>query len=297
MSAPAFELPRRARGRRAARGARRCARRRPADGRDALCRADPPRAVRRAGRRCSTPATCWSSTSRPRCPQRFPRPRGDGSEIRVHVATRAPRLDSSWRVVELRTADGSRPLRGRAGEALELPDGASLRAGGPVRVGRAADARPVRRGGRSAGVSGPPRSSRSATATPAAAWPLDAYQNVYARTPGSAEMPSAGRPFTPGLITSLAASRRAVRADHAARRRVVARASRAAVPRAVRGPGEDRPAGRRGARVGRACHRGRDHRRARARDRGRRGRRCPRALRLDRTRRRRRSGGSARSTG
>jgi S-adenosylmethionine:tRNA ribosyltransferase-isomerase len=36
-------------------------------------------------------------------------------------------------------------------------------------------------------------------------WPLTAYQNVYAREPGSAEMPSAGRPFTPELITRLVA--------------------------------------------------------------------------------------------
>ncbi len=36
-------------------------------------------------------------------------------------------------------------------------------------------------------------------------WPLDTYQNVYATTPGSAEMPSAGRPFTPELITQLVA--------------------------------------------------------------------------------------------
>jgi S-adenosylmethionine:tRNA ribosyltransferase-isomerase len=36
-------------------------------------------------------------------------------------------------------------------------------------------------------------------------WPLDVYQNVYAREPGSAEMPSAGRPFTPELITRLVA--------------------------------------------------------------------------------------------
>ena len=36
-------------------------------------------------------------------------------------------------------------------------------------------------------------------------WPLDTYQNVYAREPGSAEMPSAGRPFTPELITRLVA--------------------------------------------------------------------------------------------
>ena len=36
-------------------------------------------------------------------------------------------------------------------------------------------------------------------------WPLDVYQNVYAREPGSAEMPSAGRPFTPELVTRLIA--------------------------------------------------------------------------------------------
>ena len=37
-------------------------------------------------------------------------------------------------------------------------------------------------------------------------WPLDAYQNVYATEAGSAEMASAGRPFTAELITRLVAS-------------------------------------------------------------------------------------------
>jgi S-adenosylmethionine:tRNA ribosyltransferase-isomerase len=36
-------------------------------------------------------------------------------------------------------------------------------------------------------------------------WPLSAYQNVYATEPGSAEMPSAGRPFTAEVITRLVA--------------------------------------------------------------------------------------------
>jgi S-adenosylmethionine:tRNA ribosyltransferase-isomerase len=36
-------------------------------------------------------------------------------------------------------------------------------------------------------------------------WPLSAYQTVYATVPGSAEMPSAGRPFTPEVITRLVA--------------------------------------------------------------------------------------------
>lgn len=34
-------------------------------------------------------------------------------------------------------------------------------------------------------------------------WPITAYQTVFGRTPGSAEMPSASRPFTDALITRL----------------------------------------------------------------------------------------------
>lgn len=37
------------------------------------------------------------------------------------------------------------------------------------------------------------------------AWPLSAYQNVYGTEPGSAELPSAGRPFTTDVLTRLAA--------------------------------------------------------------------------------------------
>ncbi|HET6166564.1 MAG TPA: S-adenosylmethionine:tRNA ribosyltransferase-isomerase [Marmoricola sp.] len=36
-------------------------------------------------------------------------------------------------------------------------------------------------------------------------WPLDDYQTVFARRPGSAEMPSAGRPFTTRIVTDLVA--------------------------------------------------------------------------------------------
>jgi S-adenosylmethionine:tRNA ribosyltransferase-isomerase len=36
-------------------------------------------------------------------------------------------------------------------------------------------------------------------------WPIEYYQTVYANAPGSAEMPSAGRAFTPELITRLVA--------------------------------------------------------------------------------------------
>ncbi len=34
-------------------------------------------------------------------------------------------------------------------------------------------------------------------------WPLAAYQTVFSRDPGSAEMPSAGRPFTTDLVVNL----------------------------------------------------------------------------------------------
>ena len=36
-------------------------------------------------------------------------------------------------------------------------------------------------------------------------WPITMYQNVYSTEPGSAEMPSAGRPFTPEILTRLVA--------------------------------------------------------------------------------------------
>ncbi|MFD5464695.1 S-adenosylmethionine:tRNA ribosyltransferase-isomerase [Kitasatospora sp. NPDC127059] len=35
-------------------------------------------------------------------------------------------------------------------------------------------------------------------------WPIEAYQTVFATVPGSSEMPSAARPFTPGTVTRLA---------------------------------------------------------------------------------------------
>jgi S-adenosylmethionine:tRNA ribosyltransferase-isomerase len=41
--------------------------------------------------------------------------------------------------------------------------------------------------------------------SPERAWPLDAYQTIFATEPGSAEMPSAARGFTAELVTSLVA--------------------------------------------------------------------------------------------
>ncbi len=130
--------------------------------------------------------------------------RSDGSPLKVHFSTRAPELDESWRVIELRTEDGSRPERGRAGETIQLAAQGALELVAPYASGsRLLLARfdapttleeflerhgePIRYG------------------YIARRWPLSDYQNVYATTPGSAEMPSAGRPFTARLITQLVA--------------------------------------------------------------------------------------------
>ena len=78
----------------------------------------------------------------------------------------------------------------------------------------------------------PPTAGRSATATSSDRGRSSAYQNVYATEPGSAEMPSAGRPFTPEVITRLVAKGVGVHPARAAHRRRLARGRRAALPRA-----------------------------------------------------------------
>jgi S-adenosylmethionine:tRNA ribosyltransferase-isomerase len=132
----------------------------------------------------------------------------DGRErVELRFATAAPDLElhGSWWIVELRSPDGARPYRGAsAGQRVELPGDTDVElvapyAGGtrlwlarvkgprPLREFLAAHGHPIRYGY-------VPRE-----------WPLDAYQTVFATEPGSAEMPSAGRPFTAELITALAA--------------------------------------------------------------------------------------------
>jgi S-adenosylmethionine:tRNA ribosyltransferase-isomerase len=128
----------------------------------------------------------------------------DGDQVRVHFATRAPHLEDDWRVVEIRSADGRRPARLPAGERLELRGGARLELVAPYASGaRLMLARfccellvdeYLERHGEPIRYAHVERS-----------WPLDAYQNVYATSPGSAEMPSAGRPITRELLSGLVA--------------------------------------------------------------------------------------------
>jgi S-adenosylmethionine:tRNA ribosyltransferase-isomerase len=142
--------------------------------------------------------------------------RADGSAVRVHFATRAPELGDRWRVVELRSADGATPARGRVGETLTLPGPGPRLGSGPTYCELSLVA-PYASGSRLmlACLDGPDgerifedllrlHGEPIRYGYVARPWPLTAYQNVYARVPGSAEMPSAGRPFTHRLISELA---------------------------------------------------------------------------------------------
>jgi S-adenosylmethionine:tRNA-ribosyltransferase-isomerase (queuine synthetase) len=135
--------------------------------------------------------------------------------LQVRFSTAAPHLPGGWHVVEVRTAGGASPARpgtvaaggrlalagGGATAVLVAPYAASARLWlahvelddeGDVQAYLARHGAPIR------------------YAYVPEAWPLSAYQTVFARAgadgAGSAEMPSAARPFTPELVTRLVAA-------------------------------------------------------------------------------------------
>jgi S-adenosylmethionine:tRNA ribosyltransferase-isomerase len=129
--------------------------------------------------------------------------RGPDSGLRLHLSAPLPDdAQGAW-LAELRLA-GERFGGGRPGQVLLLPGGATavllerhrggrlwrtaLRLPSPVLHYLARHGEPIRYGHSDA------------------AWPLARYQTVYANEPGSAEMPSAGRAFTPELIAGLVAA-------------------------------------------------------------------------------------------
>jgi S-adenosylmethionine:tRNA ribosyltransferase-isomerase len=131
--------------------------------------------------------------------------RADGSEVPVHLSTRLD--DGDW-VVELRRSDASGPdLTGRPGEEIRLPGDVLLRLrtpypdpspGSPPRLWRARP-RPAVEPEGYLGRHGRPIGYGYL----AGRFPLKDHQTVYARQPGSAELVSAGRPFTTDLLVRL----------------------------------------------------------------------------------------------
>lgn len=132
--------------------------------------------------------------------------RADGKAAPVHVSAKLD--DTDW-VVELRKADASGPdVDVAPGDVVRLPGARTLRFVWPYpdpdalvsRLWRARvtpDADPVAYLGRF----GRPIGYRYL----AGRYPLADYQTVYAAEPGSAEMASAGRPFTTELLVRLMA--------------------------------------------------------------------------------------------
>jgi S-adenosylmethionine:tRNA ribosyltransferase-isomerase len=139
----------------------------------------------------------------------LPATRADGTALELHLSTLLPA--DLWMVeVRLMSAKGTLPFGDiYPGELLTLPGGASATLHTPY------DRSAARRAA---------RLWIATLDTPYAlhdyledhgfpirynyvndSWPLSTYQTVYATEPGSAEMPSAGRAFTPDLITRLVA--------------------------------------------------------------------------------------------
>jgi S-adenosylmethionine:tRNA ribosyltransferase-isomerase len=125
----------------------------------------------------------------------------DGQPLQLWLSTPTP--DGTW-LVELRTSDRKPFPRPPLGARLDLPGGVRAEL-----VARFADSDRfsiarfeldealedyLRRYGQPVRYGYVPEQ-----------WPLAAYQTVFARDPGSVEMPSAGRPFTAELVTELVA--------------------------------------------------------------------------------------------
>jgi S-adenosylmethionine:tRNA ribosyltransferase-isomerase len=129
--------------------------------------------------------------------------RGAEPDLRLHLSSPAPDGGAGAWLVELRRA-GERFRGGAEGDVLLLPDGGTavlLERDPAGRLWLAQLQLPAAVPHYLARHGEPIRYRHAAQA-----WPLERYQTVYANAPGSAEMPSAGRAFTPELITQLVAA-------------------------------------------------------------------------------------------
>lgn len=136
----------------------------------------------------------------------------DGSAVVVHIANRLP---DGTRVLELRSApDAAAPvLNGRVGERIDLAAGVTVELIAPYPESGSSPTGQGNRLWRSRLTS--PESLTDFLrryARPISygylndSFPLSAYQTIFALHPGSAEMPSAARPFSAELVARLVSS-------------------------------------------------------------------------------------------
>lgn len=138
--------------------------------------------------------------------------RADGTAVEVHLSTRLPA--NLW-VLEVRepAENATRPFyAARPGEQLTLPAGGSATLHTPHNSGqRHSNAGKVRLWIATLQLPLPLHDYLAQHGFPIRygyvreEWSIDTYQTVYATEVGSAEMPSAGRAFTPELLTQLIA--------------------------------------------------------------------------------------------
>jgi S-adenosylmethionine:tRNA ribosyltransferase-isomerase len=134
-------------------------------------------------------------------PAALPGRLADASAVELHLSTPEPPPGDAGRwVVELRR--GGRRLRGFGGGRVELPAGAHAELLAPYlepgRLWVAALALPAPLSAYLAAHGRPIRYAHETCARP-----LADHQTIFATVPGSAEMPSAGRPFTARALDGL----------------------------------------------------------------------------------------------
>lgn len=138
--------------------------------------------------------------------------RADGTDLEIHLSTRLPA--GLW-AVEVRQPMGktTKPFyTAIPGEKLTLPDGGTITLLTPYRADQRAEmGQKVRLWLATLSLPEDWLAYLQQHGFPIrydyveTPWPLDYYQTTYATEMGSAEMPSAGRGFTPKLITELVA--------------------------------------------------------------------------------------------
>ena len=128
-----------------------------------------------------------------------------GEELVLHFSSPHPADERLW-VIEPRlpAGAGTAPFRGlREGDRLALPGGASIDLREPYLGERLWVARPRMVGSVESYLGRRGRPIRYAYT--AGEWGIDDYQTMFGIEPGSAEMPSAGRPFTARTLAAVAA--------------------------------------------------------------------------------------------